>query len=153
MGQYSPNNSKTMFQRIKNLIKGFFGLFIGNLEKKNPEALLENEKENLRRQISEFNKGLAAHAGLVEKLMSKAKKLDRQENELRAKTAANLKAGNREAAGKLALQLKAVDKEHDDVREQMEEADARYKELVKQHHPDANGGAAGSNLFAGRSAD
>lgn len=131
MGQYSPNISQIMFQRIKNLIKGFFGLFIGNIEKRNPEALLENEKENLRRQISEFNKGLAAHAGLVEKLMSKAKKLDRQETELRAKTAANLKAGNREAAGKLALQLKAVDKEHDDVREQMEEADKRYKELVK----------------------
>lgn len=120
-----------MFKRIKNLIKGFFGLFIGGLEKRNPEALLENEKENLRRQISEFNKGLAAHAGLVEKLMSKAKKLDRQEKELRAKTAANLKAGNREAAGKLALQLQTVDREHDDVHAQMEEADTRYKELVK----------------------
>ncbi len=120
-----------MFRRLKNLIKGFFGLFIGGLEKRNPEALLENEKENLRKQISEFNKGLASHAGLVEKLMSKAKKLDRQEQELRAKTAANLRAGNREAAGRLALQLQTVDKEHDEVREQMEEADTRYKELVK----------------------
>lgn len=120
-----------MFRRLKNLVTGFFGLFIGGLEKRNPEVLLENEKENLRKQIAEFNKGLAAHAGLVEKLMSKAKKLDREENELRAKTAANLKAGNREAAGKLALQLQTVDREHDSVREQMEEADARYKELVK----------------------
>ena len=120
-----------MFKRIKNLIKGFFGLFIGGLEKRNPEALLANEKENLRTQISEFNKGLSAHAGMVEKLISRAKKLDKQESELRAKTAANLKAGNREAAGKLALQLQTVDKEHDEVREQMETADARYKELVK----------------------
>ena len=120
-----------MFKRIKNLIKGFFGLFIGGIEKRNPEALLANEKENLREQISEFNKGLSAHAGMVEKLISRAKKLDKQENELRAKTAANLKAGNREAAGKLALQLQTIDKEHDEVREQMEAADARYKELVK----------------------
>lgn len=120
-----------MFKRIANLIKGFFGLFIGGLEKRNPEALLENEKENLRAQISEFNKGLSAHAGMVEKLISRAKKLDKQEAELRAKTAANLKAGNREAAGKLALQLQSVDREHDEVREQMEAADARYKELVK----------------------
>lgn len=120
-----------MFKRLKNLIKGFFGLFIGGLEKRNPEALLDVEKENLRKQIAEFNKGLAGHAGLVEKLMSKAKKLDREETELRAKTAANLKAGNREAAGKLALQLQTVDREHDSVREQMEETDARYKELVK----------------------
>ncbi len=120
-----------MFRRLKNIIKGFFGLFIGGLEKRNPEALLENEKENLRKQIAEFNKGLAGHAGLVEKLMSKAKKLDREENDLRAKTSANLKAGNREAAGKLALQLQATDREHDEIRSQMEEADARYKELVK----------------------
>ena len=120
-----------MFRRLKNLVKGFFGLFIGGIEKRNPEALLENEKENLRKQIAEFNKGLAGHAGLVEKLISKAKKLDREETELRAKTAANLKAGNREAAGKLALQLQTVDREHDDLRAQMEEADARYKELVK----------------------
>lgn len=120
-----------MFRRLKNIIKGFFGLFLGGIEKRNPEALLENEKDNLRKQIAEFNKGLAGHAGLVEKLMSKAKMLDRQENELRTKTAANLKAGNREAAGKLALQLQTVDREHDDVRAQMEEADARYKELVK----------------------
>lgn len=120
-----------MFKRIKNLITGFFGLFIGGIEKRNPEALLANEKENLRSQISEFNKGLAAHAGLVEKLMSKARKLDQEEKELRAKTAANLKAGNREAAGKLALQLQSVDKEHDIVHAQMVEADTRYKELVR----------------------
>ena len=79
-----------MFKRIGNLIKGFFGLFIGGIEKKNPEALLEVEKENLRRQISEFNKGLATHAGLVEKLISQTKPLDKEETELRAKTAANL---------------------------------------------------------------
>ena len=68
-----------MFRRISNLIKGFLGLFIGGIEKKNPEALLEVEKENLRKQISEFNQGLAAHAGLVERLMGQVKKLNREE--------------------------------------------------------------------------
>ncbi len=48
-----------MFKRIGNLIKGFFGLFVGGLEKRNPKALLEVEKENLRKQISKFNQGLA----------------------------------------------------------------------------------------------
>ncbi len=59
-----------MFKRIGNLIRGFFGLFISGLEKQNPEALLEVEKENLRKQISEYNKGLARHAGLCERLVS-----------------------------------------------------------------------------------
>jgi phage shock protein A len=120
-----------MFKRLANLIRGFFGLFISGLEKKAPEALLENEKENLRAQISEFNKGLVAHAGLVEKLISRARALDKREKELRAKTAANLKAGNRKLAGEMAYKLQAADAEHDEVQKQLEEAETRYKELVK----------------------
>lgn len=120
-----------MFKRIGNLIKGFFGLFIGGIEKRNPEALLDVEKENLRKQISEFNQGLASHAALVEKLISQTKKLDKEETELRAKTTANLKAGNRQVAGELAMKLKGVDTEHDEMVQQLENAEIRYKELVK----------------------
>ncbi|MFK7911797.1 MAG: PspA/IM30 family protein [Akkermansiaceae bacterium] len=120
-----------MFKRIGNLIKGFFGLFIGGIEKRNPEALLDVEKENLRKQISEFNKGLATHAALVEKLISQTKKLEKQETELKAKTTANLKAGNRQVAGELALKYKNIEKEHDEMAGQLEDAEARYKELVK----------------------
>ena len=39
-----------MFKRIANLFRGFLGLFISGLERQNPEALLENEKENLADQ-------------------------------------------------------------------------------------------------------
>lgn len=120
-----------MFKRLGNLIRGFFGMFVGGLEKRNPEALLDVEKENLRKQISKFNAGLATHAGLVEKLVSQVKKLDREEDELRAKTAAHLKAGNRQMAGEFALKLKEVEREHDEVKTQFEAAEARYKELVK----------------------
>ena len=120
-----------MFKRLSNIIKGFFGLFVGDLEKKNPEALLEVEKENLRKQISEYNKGLANHAGLVERLITQAKKLGREEEELRAKTAANLKAGNRAAAAEYALKLKSSEKEHDEVQQQLEASETRYQELLR----------------------
>ncbi len=120
-----------MFKRIGNLIKGFLGLFIGGIEKRNPEALLDVEKENLREQISQFNQGLATHAALVEKLISQTKKLDKEETELRAKTTANLKAGNRKLAGELAMKLQSVDSEHDEMVQQLEAAEIRYKELVK----------------------
>ena len=120
-----------MFKRIGNLIKGFFGLFVGGLEKRNPKALLEVEKENLRKQISKFNQGLASHAGLVEQLISRVKKLDKEETDLRAKTAANLKSGNRQLAGQYALQLKKVDAEHDEVKIQLENSETQYKELIK----------------------
>ena len=59
-----------MFRRIANLFRGFLGLFISGLDRQNPEALLEVEKENIRKQIANYNQGLAAHAGLCERLMS-----------------------------------------------------------------------------------
>lgn len=120
-----------MFKRITNLIKGFFGLFVGGLEKRNPTALLEVEKENLRKQISKFNQGLASHAGLVEKLLTQTKKLEKEEKELRAKTSAHLKAGNRKLAGEFAMKLQKADSEHDEVLAQLENAETTYKELLK----------------------
>ncbi len=112
------------------MIRGFFGLFISGLEKKNPEALLEVENENLREQIGKYNKGLAAHAGLCERLMSQVKKLEIEERELRAKATAHLKAGNKKSAGQYALRLQTVVRELDENRGQLEEAETTYKELI-----------------------
>lgn len=58
---------------IANLFKGFMGLFISGAERRNPEALLEVEKENLRVQISRYNQGLATHAGMCERMMAQVK--------------------------------------------------------------------------------
>ena len=120
-----------MFRRLSNLFYGFVGLFVSNLERQNPEALLEVEQENLRKQIGKFNSGLAAHAGLVERLISQVRKLETEDNELRAKTSANIKLGNRQAAGQYALRLQTVERELDENRKQMEQAETTYKELVR----------------------
>jgi len=120
-----------MFQRLANLIRGFFGLFVSGLEKQNPEALLEVETENLRKQIAQYNQGLASHAGLCERLMSQVKKLEIEERDLRAKTAANLRAGNRSAAGQYALRLQTVSRELEENRKQLEQAETTYKDLLR----------------------
>src|SRR4028119_385887 len=108
-----------MFKRISNLIRGFLGLFISGMEKQNPEALLEVEKENLRIQISRYNQGLASHAALCERLMTQVKKLEAEERELRAKASANLKAGNREVAGQYALRLQSISSQLAENRKQL----------------------------------
>ncbi len=119
-----------MFKRIGNLIKGFFGLFIKNIERKNPEALLEVEKENLRKMIAEYNRGLASHAGLCERLVTQIRKLEKEEAELKAKAGANLKAGNKKLAGQYALRLQSARGELEENRTQAAEAEKTYKELV-----------------------
>ena len=120
-----------MFERLGNLIRGFFSLFVSGLERQNPEALLEVESENLRKQIGQYNQGLASHAGLCERLMSQVKKLEVDERDLRAKTSANLRAGNRDAAGQYALRLQTVSRELEENRKQLEQAETTYKDLLK----------------------
>ena len=120
-----------MLKRIGNLVRGFLGLFISGLERQNPEALLEVEKENLRKQIANYNQGLAAHAGLCERLMSQVKKLEQDERELKAKTAANLRAGNNDVAGQYALRLQTVTRELAENQTQLGQAETTYKELVR----------------------
>jgi len=120
-----------MFKRIGNLIRGFFGLFVSGLEKQNPEALLEVERENLRKQIAQYNQGLAAHAGLCERLIAQVKKLEIEERELRAKTTALLRADSRDAAGQTALRLQTTQRELAEDRTQLEQAETTYRELIR----------------------
>src|ERR1700738_4849299 len=120
-----------MWRRFTNLIRAFFGLFISGLERQNPEALLEVETENLRKQIAQYNQGLASHAGLCERLMSQVRKLEDEERDLKAKTSANLRAGNRTAAAQYALRLQTVSRELEENRKQLEQSETTYKDLLK----------------------
>ncbi len=119
-----------MFRRISNIFRGFLGLFVSGFEKRNPEALLELEKENLRKQITQFNQGLATHAGLCEKLISQVKRQEAEEGELKTKAAANLRAGNQRLAGEIALELQRIRKDLAENRGQLAEAERTYEELL-----------------------
>ena len=120
-----------MFQRIANLVRGFLSLFIKGFERENPEALLELEQENLRKQISSFNQGLATHAGLSERLMGQVRKLDAEERDLKAKTTAHIRVGNKSAAGQYALRLQTVARELEENRKHMEQAEQTYQNMIK----------------------
>jgi phage shock protein A len=120
-----------MLYRVVNLFKGFLSLFIKGLERSNPEALLELEQENLRKQIGSYNQGLATHAGMCERLMGQVRKLEAEQKEIRAKTSAHLRAGNKSAAGQYALRLQTVERELEENRRQLEQAEATYQNLIK----------------------
>lgn len=120
-----------MFRRIANLFRGFLSLFHSGMERQNPETLLELEKESIRKQIANYNQGLAAHAALCERLMTQVKRLEQEERELRAKTAANLRAGNHDLASQQALRLQTVQRELLENSVQLESAEGTYKELLR----------------------
>ncbi len=120
-----------MFRRLATLFRGFLSLFISGIEKSNPKALIEAEKENLRKQIARFNDSLAQHAGFIERLMRQIKTLEQKEKELTARIAANIKAGNRALAGQMALELQTVKGQLEENRQQLVAAEETYKKLVK----------------------
>ena len=120
-----------MWKRLKNLIRGFFGLFISGIEKQNPQALIEVEKENLRTQIARFNDNLSTHAGFIERLMRQVRSQEQAEKELTARITANIKAGNRTAAGQMALELQTLKGQLEENRSQLAAAEETYKKLIK----------------------
>jgi hypothetical protein len=120
-----------MFRWIATLFRDLVGLFGSGAAPRSPEALLDAEKESLRRQVAQFNQGLAAHAALCNRLMAQTKTLESEEQQLKAKTAANLRAGNRNAAGQYALRLQTVSRELAENREQLKQAQDVYTNLVR----------------------
>jgi phage shock protein A len=63
--------------------------------------------------------------------MSQVRKLESEESELRAKTTAHLRAGNKQAAGQYALRLQTVTRELEENRKQLEAAEGTYRDLIK----------------------
>lgn len=120
-----------MWRRLANLLQAFANLFVTDLEKRNPEALLQLEAENLRKQVGSFNQGLATHAGLCERIMAQVRKQEAEQRDLKAKTTAHLRAGNRNAAGQYAVRLQTVERELTENRRQLAQAEETYQNLVK----------------------
>jgi len=120
-----------MFKRIATLFKGFLSLFISGIEKQNPKALIEAEKENLRKQIGRFNESLATQAGFIERLMGQIRELEKKEKELTVKISAYIKVGNRAVAGQMALELQTVKSQLEENRKQVEMAEETYKKMLK----------------------
>jgi phage shock protein A len=63
--------------------------------------------------------------------MGQVRKLEAEQKDLRAKTTAHLRAGNKSAAGQYALRLQTIDVQLEENRKQLEQAETTYKNLVK----------------------
>ena len=120
-----------MFERFFSVLQGVMRLFVSKVEQNHPEALLENEKENVRTQLTRFNEGLVSHAAMCERLIDQVKKLEREQEDLHVRVTVQLKAGHHEAAAELALRHQTITRELDENRLQAEAADQTYHDLVR----------------------
>jgi len=121
-----------VFERLSKLIKGFLSLFISGLETANPKALLEAEVQALHSAVGNYNKNLARQAGLVERLKMQVEREKKDVDRLTAQASALFNAGQMEAAGRLALQLKSLKASLADNEAQFKQADDLYRNLSQQ---------------------
>ncbi|MCX7301408.1 MAG: PspA/IM30 family protein [Rhodobacterales bacterium] len=120
----------SILTRSYNVVRGLIGNVVLWFERRNPDALLENEKENLRRLMTQFNTGLVQHAALSERLTSQIARGEKQIETLTYRVKALLGSGERDAAAREALALKDARAQLDEDRLQQVEAETTFKNLV-----------------------
>ena len=117
--------------RAWNLAHGLASRLISVFERRNPEALLELEKENLRKLVGRFNEGLVSHATLSERLKLQVARGEAKAAETTGRMQALIKAGETKPAGRYALQLKEVSARLVEDRKQLASAEGTYLHLVQ----------------------
>ena len=118
-------------KRIANLWCAVVGQSVSELETQHAEALLDLEREELHKKLQQYNRGLAGHAALCERLRFEVARLEREQKQAEPKLQARLNAGDRAGAGRHALRLQQVAEELQSCRQQLSEAEAMYRELTR----------------------
>ena len=117
--------------RAWNVIHGLASKLVSVFERRNPEALLELEKENLRKLVGRFNEGLVSHATLLERLKIQVSKGEAKIIDNTGRMQALIKAGEMKPAARYALQLKEVSARLAEDRTQLTAAEGTYLQLVQ----------------------
>jgi hypothetical protein len=120
----------SILTRSYNVFRGLIGNVVLWFERRNPDALLENEKENLRRLTVQFNSGLVQHAAITERLGSQITRGERQIETLTYRVNALLGSGERDAAAREAMALKDAKAQLAEDRRQQAETEVNFKSLV-----------------------
>ena len=97
-----------------------------------PIAQMQYEYDQAVEQLKEGRKGLEQYRALVERVTRQVKKEEKQEAQLTAKIKAYLKAGDRETAGQLAIQLQKTQQELAENREQLKMHETAYNNNVER---------------------
>ena len=116
--------------RLRRLVNAITGHAITEIEAAHPEAVLDHERQQLRLQVARYNHGLAAHAGVCERLRKKATRLEARVGELSDQVGERLANGERDAAAEAALELEEVQADLAKTRTQLADAEETYRELL-----------------------
>ena len=121
-----------IFSRLGRLIRGFVGLFIGGIEERNPEALMEAAQQEFRDRMAQYNSALARMAGIAERLKSQIKMKSTRAQDLERRIMANHRAGNLELAGSLARELQELKSDLTTDTQELADTEDAYQANLRQ---------------------
>lgn len=135
------------FRRLAALIRGFFGLFIGRIEEKNPEVLFEDIKNQIAKARKEAEKQIVEIQTNAELIKIEMKNSEKNLEAIRSRIEAAKRQGDKELLVELLMQeeeyqtiyethkatyenaMKEVEKIRDDYRIFESEMNAKLNEL------------------------
>jgi len=119
-----------IFHKFVTVIRAFFNSIANALWERDPIAIMRLEYDRSVEQLQEGRKGLELYRGLVERVVRQTTMGKSQADKLKAK--AYLKAGDRETAGKFALQLQKAEADLTQNQEQLKLHEEAYENNLKK---------------------
>jgi hypothetical protein len=123
-----------LFERIRRLAGAIAGNAVTEIEAAHPVAVLDAERTRLRLQVARYNRGLAAHAAIGERLRRRETQLRHEQRELTTRIERRLAANDRARAAEAALRLEEVRAERARGAEQLARSESTYQELVRSRN-------------------
>lgn len=121
-----------IFGKFVTVIKAFFNSIANALWERDPIAIMRLEYDRSVEQLKEGRKGLELYRGLVERVVRQVSMGRSQVEKLKAEVKAYLKAGDRETAGKFALQLQKAEGDLVQNQEQLKMHEEAYENNLKK---------------------
>jgi phage shock protein A len=121
-----------IFGKFVTVIKAFFNSIANALWERDPIAIMRLEYDRSVEQLKEGRKGLELYRGLVERVVRQVSMGRSQVDKLKAEVKAYLKAGDRETAGKFALQLQKAEADLVQNQEQLKMHEEAYENNLKK---------------------
>lgn len=93
-----------LFSRLGQMVRGFFGLFVGNLEEKNPEALFEDIKNQIEKARREAEQQIIEIQTSAEMIKIEMKTAEKNLNAIKSRVESAQRAGDKELLVELLVQ-------------------------------------------------
>ncbi|PYG89017.1 phage shock protein A (PspA) family protein [Ruminiclostridium sufflavum DSM 19573] len=93
-----------LFSRLGHMVRGFFGLFVGNMEERNPEALFEDIKNQIDKARREAEQQIIEIQTSAEMIKIEMKTAEKNLNAIKARVESAQRAGDKELLVELLVQ-------------------------------------------------